>query len=500
MSEYITVQEAAIKWDISIRRVQTLCSTNRIQGVIKHGNVWFIPANAIKPEKKQPGVHINKDLRVLSLFSGCGGMDLGFEGGFKVLKRSVNMKIHPNWKVQNFKDRWVKLPETRFKTIFANDIRPDAKSAWVNYFSKKGVASSVYCLDSIVDLVKLHKENSLNIFPSKVDVITGGFPCQDFSIAGKRMGFNSTKSHLGKNLDDDEPSVENRGKLYIWMKEVISIVQPKLFIAENVKGLVNLEDVKKIIEKDFSNAAQGGYLVIPAKVLHAADYGVPQNRERVIFFGFKKEALLPKALQILSRLSSLPINDERQQVDSEWKKLLQEYDPYPVKTHNYTQRNENPVLNFSKCQLEPFVTVFECLYGLSEPEKSKDISQQRYSHAKYMGKHCQGQTEIDLDNIGPTIRSEHHGNIEFRRLSREHGGKHEEELRDGLQERRLTIRECARIQTFPDDYEFILPAKNGNKAVSASDAYKIIGNAVPPLLAFNIAKRIEENWEKYFGV
>lgn len=443
---------------------------------------------------------MNKDLRVLSLFSGCGGMDLGFEGGFKVLKRSVNMKIHSDWKIQSFKDGWVKLPETRFKTVFANDIRPDAKSAWVNYFSKKGIAPSVYCLDSIVDLVKLHKENSLDIFPVNIDVITGGFPCQDFSIAGKRMGFNSTKSHLGKKLDNEEPNIENRGKLYIWMKEVISLVQPKMFIAENVKGLVNLEDVKEIIEKDFSNAAHGGYLVIPAKVLHAADYGVPQNRERVIFFGFKKEALLPEALRILSQLSNLVKSPEEVKLNPDQIKLLQEYDPYPIKTHNYTQKDKLFISSICEQPLEQFVTVSECLCGLDEPEKSKDISQQKYSHAKYMGKHCQGQTEIDLNNIGPTIRSEHHGNIEFRRLSREHGGKHEEELNAGLKERRLTVRECARIQTFPDDYEFVLPAHDGNKAVSASDAYKIVGNAVPPLLAFNIAKRIEENWEKYFGI
>ena len=103
------------------------------------------------------------------------------------------------------------------------------------------------------------------------------------------------------------------------------------------------------------------------------------------------------------------------------------------------------------------------------------------------------------DGIGPTIRSEHHGNIEYRRLSAQHGGKHSAELADGLEERRLTIRECARIQTFPDDYQFILPAANGERSVSASDAYKLIGNAVPPLLAYHIAKRLEENWEKYFG-
>lgn len=115
-----------------------------------------------------------------------------------------------------------------------------------------------------------------------------------------------------------------------------------------------------------------------------------------------------------------------------------------------------------------------------------------------MGKHCQGQSEVDLNGIGPTIRSEHHGNIEYRRLSIEHGGRYADELAQGLIERRLSVRECARIQTFPDDYDFILPARGDNKAVSSSDAYKIIGNAVPPLLAFNIAMRLQENWEKYF--
>ena len=105
---------------------------------------------------------------------------------------------------------------------------------------------------------------------------------------------------------------------------------------------------------------------------------------------------------------------------------------------------------------------------------------------------------MKLDSVGPTIRSEHHGNIEFRRLSAEHGGSHLEELAKGLPERRLTIRECARIQTFPDDYQFILKKTVQNKSVSSSDAYKIIGNAVPCVLAYHIAKTIENKWLLYF--
>ena len=103
-----------------------------------------------------------------------------------------------------------------------------------------------------------------------------------------------------------------------------------------------------------------------------------------------------------------------------------------------------------------------------------------------------------MDSVGPTIRAEHHGNIEYRRLYIEHGGMHEDELQAGLPERRLTIRECARIQTFPDDYQFILAKTGQNTSVNASNAYKIIGNAVPPILAYNIAKNLERKWGLYF--
>ena len=406
-------------------------------------------------------------LKLLSLFSGCGGMDIGFEGDFVCLKKSINNSIHKSWIIEDLGD-FVRVKRTSFDTVFANDIRPDAKAAWVSYFSdKKKDPNGIYHLESIVDLVKRAKDGE-EIFPKDVSIVTGGFPCQDFSIAGKRKGFNSTKSHTGGKLEPDEPSIESRGQLYMWMREVITLTQPKLFIAENVKGLTNLEDVKEIIEHDFAEAGNGGYIVVPAIVLYAPDYGVPQSRERVIFFGFKKNALTKEALEELSS-----------------KKISDQYNPYPIKTHGEG--------------LAPIVTCSDALIGLVEPDQADDPSQTKYSRAKYMGKHCQGQTEIKLDSVGPTIRSEHHGNIEYRRLSKEHGGTHDEELQKGLPERRLTVRECARLQTFPDNYQFILKKTEDNKSVSSSDAYKIIGNAVPPVLAYNIAKSIEDKWSLYFG-
>ena len=405
-------------------------------------------------------------MKLLSLFSGCGGMDIGFEGNFYCLKKSINTNLHPDW-ITETHGNWVKLAPTIFETVFANDIRPDARTAWIEYFkATKDNATSIYHLDSIVNLVK-KAQNGDFTFPDNIDIVTGGFPCQDFSIAGKRLGFNSAKSHLGKSLSDDEPSEENRGQLYMWMREVVTITEPRLFIAENVKGLTNLDDVKEVIEHDFASAGNGGYLVVPARVLYAPFYGVPQSRERVIFFGFRKNALTAEAREALGK-----------------ELIPQTYDPYPIETHG-----EN---------LQPIVTCTDALVGLAEPEKSADPSQQKFSRAKYMGSHCQGQTEIKLDSVGPTIRSEHHGNIEFRRLSVDHGGKHIEELNAGLPERRLTVRECARIQTFPDNYQFILPKTPEHKSVSSSDAYKIIGNAVPCVMAYNIAKNIESKWPLYF--
>lgn len=409
-------------------------------------------------------------MNVLSLFSGCGGMDIGFEGDFICLKQSINSIIHPNW-IKTNGDEWVRVKETGFHTIFANDIRPDAKAAWVSYFSKKYKnANEIYHLESIVDLVKKAKQGAYS-FPDNVDVVTGGFPCQDFSVAGKRMGFNSDKSHNGKRIEAGEPTVESRGQLYMWMRDVVSLVQPKVFIAENVKGLMSLEDVKDIIQQDFENAANGGYIVLPARVLHAANYGVPQSRERVIFFGFKKSALTEEAIEKLSNLEIGSI-----------------YDPYPKPTHNYNVGDES---------LAKFVTCASAFIDLLEPNETNDPSQMKYSKASYCPKR-QGNVEIKLDGISPTIRSEHHGNIEYRRLSAEHNGKHFLELQNGMEERRLSIRECARIQTFPDDYQFILSKTNENKAVSASDAYKIIGNAVPCVLAYNIAMNLTEKWNLYF--
>jgi len=464
----VSLSEYAKSHDKSPDTIRRLAESGKLVTAKKIGRNWVVDQDEKYPVKKRSS---KKQLSVLSLFSGCGGLDLGFEGGFATFREAVNTDMYPDW-IDKEPHGWVTLPKTRFKTVFANDIRPDAEIAWSTYFKKNhNGASAKYVVDSIVDLVKAHKGGK-KVFPNNVDVVTGGFPCQDFSVAGKRLGLYSDKCHNGIMSDAEVPCVENRGQLYMWMREVISITRPKIFIAENVKGLANLDDVKSIIEDDFRSIGDDGYLVVDARVLHAADYGVPQNRERVIFIGFNKSFLNKRALK---ELTSEIINLK--------------YDPYPPATHSRS----------GGCRkLLPSTRLSQALSGLDEPHLSSDLAQQKYSKAKYLGRHLQGQSEVKIDGLGPTIRAEHHGNIEFRRLSRDNGGKIDEELDAGLEERRLTVRECARIQTFPDDFDFVILPKEDKRSLSASNAYKLIGNAVPPLLGYHIAKRLEKNWDLYF--
>lgn len=404
-------------------------------------------------------------------------MDLGFEGNFSTRLRYIGSQNY-DWIDKEYPSGWGVLKKTTFDTVFANDIKPSAKSAWVPYFKeKRNNDEAEFILGSIVDLVKSHKKGVF-AFPEEIDIVTGGFPCQDFSVAGKRKGFSSHKCDLGNLLDlASKPTEENRGVLYKWMREVIHITSPKMFVAENVKGLVSLANVKEVIANDFSNIGNSGYLVVSPKVLHAARFGIPQTRERVFFIGFRKDLLKPG---MQSKLENLEFHSH--------------LSPYPDETH-YLPSD----LPLFKRGLNRFSDCAEAFTDLPEPENALDESQRKYSKAKYMGKHCQGQKEISLTLPSPTIRSEHHGNIEFRRLSEYNRGLLTEELSKGYQERRLTVRECARLQTFPDDFEFVRQYASENwRKLSATDGYKLIGNAVPPLLAYHLAKKIESLWNEWF--
>ncbi|MBQ49900.1 MAG: DNA (cytosine-5-)-methyltransferase [Zetaproteobacteria bacterium] len=398
-------------------------------------------------------------LNLASFFSGCGGLDLGLMGGFEANSRSFNFAIEkylPLTSITNNR-RKLLLPKGKITPKFCCDVWNKAKVSWESNISE----AHDFRNESIVDLVKQHRLGK-KIFPKRIDILTGGFPCQDFSVAGKRRGLKSHRSHKGSLVDSDEPTEANRGQLYFWMREAIDIMQPKLFIAENVKGILSLGDTAEVIKSDFESI---GYKVF-YQLLNAASYGIPQTRERVFFIGVRLNSIHKSKFKDLSILENLL---------------------FPPKSH---------FIKAKESKLKPPVFAYDYIKDLGEPEAAKDLSHRHYSKCRFYGSHVQGQTEVRKKIIGPTIRAEHHGNIEFRRLSKKNGGSHLDELKLGMKERRLSVRECARLQTFPDSFKFVI--KGEKSSISQSDAYKLIGNAVPPILAYKIGRYIESNWQEIF--
>lgn len=365
---------------------------------------------------------MTKKLRVLSLFTGIGGMDMGFCGQVVVHKDSVR---NTKWIAKRHTVRdFVALKRMPFECVFQNDILKGARDV----FGYNNDASN-YNTTSIYDLL------SANYAFPKADIVIGGFPCQDFSQSGRRKGF---QSQIGHDLKEkmDHKRENGRGTLYKSFVEVVKRVRPKIFVAENVYGLLTMKTnpIKKII-KDFSEL---GYDV-NYQVIYCPEFGIPQTRKRVIIMGISK--------------------DRTFELKEGWNLI----------TKNKVQ-----------CGIGKY---FE---HLREPETTDDLSQMLYSKAKLLEK-GQGQAEINLASFAPTMRAEHHGNIEFRRHA---NSKHNRSERH-MAARRLTIREAGLIQTFPPHYVF-------NKTNSMV-VYKYIGNAVPPLLGYVIADKVHALWKLSFG-
>lgn len=361
--------------------------------------------NTINADK----IHIPKSaktLNVLSLFSGTGGMDLGFIGGFKFLK-----KLYPH---------------NPFKIIFSNDNFKQAADLYDDNISKYNGSRVI---TNRTDIRKLNLRKDMP--QEKVDVILGGFPCQTFSYSGNRGGLS-----------------DPRGRLYQQMIRVIDYYKPKMFVAENVDGIRNSKKNTKgqnvdesALDVILSSFDKHGYNV-QYHVLNAANYGVPQTRRRVIIMGLRKDLG--------------DINDEY----------------YPEKEYNQNGTNGKHKWVSAKEGID------DLWWKFGDPIPPQNDNH-HVSHAKfYPGKKMQGNNQIDADRPSPTIRANHHGNIEAHYRS---DPRFKDPKKDPKGWRRLDIRECARLQSFPDDFNF---------DTSTSSAYVAIGNAVPPVMAWNIARSV----------
>jgi DNA (cytosine-5)-methyltransferase 1 len=310
--------------------------------------------------KTLPRNRPNREYTVVSMFSGCGGMDLGFIGGFEVFGR-----------------KYERLP---FRIVWANEHNAKACATY-----RRNIGAEILCCDVW---------DAIDALPESADVLIGGFPCQDISVNGKRAGANGRRSGL-----------------YRGMIEAIKRTKPEVFVAENVGSLL-MPCNKESLEQVMADFGELGY-TLSCELYEAADYGVPQTRQRVFIVG-TAAGLKRFAPPMPERTPETWMTVEEAIGD------LEDLDECPAINHIWSRANKSPE---------------------------------------------QGNRILKADRPGYTVRAECHGNIQYHYCLR----------------RRMSMREAARVQSFPDS--FIFEAK-------LRETERQVGNAVPPVLAWHIAHAV----------
>ncbi len=316
---------------------------------------------------------MGRKIKVASLFCGCGGTDVGILGNFDYLGKHYS--------------------SNNTKIVYANDIEQSACDLFEANFGVRP------------DNRDIREVKSAEL--PEFDILTGGFPCQSFSIVAqnpKRLGIK-----------------DERGMLFFEMCRILRDRQPKCFIAENVKGIMtaNKREAFPLILKEFEDS---GYDV-KYTVLNAATYGVPQKRERVIIVGFRKDL----------------------NVDFQFPNVVIE--------------NESDYVALKKCidkkVPEKYYFSEKAVAGMMKNRESmnKGRAQDVSKPCNTVGAHL---AKVSLNSTDPVLYV---------------NGRY----------RRFTPREVARIQSFPENF-----ALSG----SESSQYRALGNAVPPVLFWHIAKQV----------
>ncbi|MCL2082427.1 MAG: DNA cytosine methyltransferase [Oscillospiraceae bacterium] len=337
--------------------------------------------------------------RLISLFSGCGGLDLGFI-------------------------------RAGFKGVWANDFDADAQAVYKKNAKK-------------FNLGEIDGRDILTVGEDEIpdgDILTAGFPCQPFSNAGNRKGVH-----------------DSRGMLY---KECLRIIQkkmPKVVVFENVKGLLSAKyiDGRKLpdtIIEDLSTIGDIGYDVV-YELLNASDYGVPQNRQRVLFVGIRKDLGIGNFIfPAKQNKENLTVGDVLNMPDGLPNQEHWVYSPQALEMVEQISEGGS----WKDVPYENLAPRFQRIRDDMKKYRSPNFYR-RFSRTEICGTIT---ASAQPENCGITHPTEN---------------------------RRYTIREIARFQSFPDDFMFF---DDSLKNIVA--AYKVIGNAVPPNLAHNIATAIME--------
>jgi len=321
-----------------------------------------LPATFAQIVAKVAGKKIPNEFSVVSLFSGCGGLDMGFMGGFKFLDKIYD-----------------RLP---YRIVWANDIKPAACKTYL-----ANLKHEINC-DDIWEV--------LSTLPKSADVVVGGFPCQDVSINGLIQGADGVRTNL-----------------YKAMVEAVRRTGPRVFVAENVKGL--LMPVNKDFYDEIISAFTALGYNVSAQVYLAADYGVPQMRERVFIVG----------------------------------------------TKGRTKKFQPPMPTVMP---DAWITAKQAVDDLKNLPENK-ATNHIWSRAEVSGE--QGNRTLRAGSPAATMRAECHGNIQFHYSAK----------------RRISMREAARFQSFPDNFIF---------SGGLRETERQVGNAVPPVLAWHIARAVRD--------
>lgn len=374
---------------------------------------------------------MKKKFNVIDLFSGCGGMSLGF--------------------------KWA-----GFNTILAADIDKNAMDTFLHNFP------SIPFINN--DLSAVGKEEIDHMIgDNKVDVVIGGPPCQGFSLANKK-----------RNKIKDDP----RNKLFYEFVKVVEWYNPKVFVMENVKGLLSMQGGKVI--KTIINAFSDIGYNAEYKILKSSDYGVPQIRERVFIIGYRKDLNINPNFPIRGILNDVTVNNaisdlplvnsgEGKENVKYTRKAKNEYQEFmrlgssQVKNHIAMRHTPRLIERFKAIKTgQSLVDVWDTHGAVTRgnPKKKSSI------------KFSQNNFRVYGDKPSPTIAASFQSNFIHPKL-----------------DRNFTAREGARLQSFPDTFEFKGMRTKMSWETGLSQ-YQQIGNAVPPLMAKAIARTILKELER----
>lgn len=408
----------------------------------------------------------NKKIKSIDLFAGCGGLMDGFEqsGHYDTIAavewekapcRNLEKRLKEKWKYKDADQRVLRFDIQRTEELFEGwNEDPD-------YGSSVG-------LDKLINAAE------------GIDVIIGGPPCQAYSIAGRVRDENGMRD-------------DYRNYLFESYIKVLERYQPKAFIFENVPGILSAKpgdrNIIEIIQESFDEA---GYCLLPdlsEAIIDFTEYGVPQNRKRIIIFGVKKDYFGEKAAEIVKQFyeTNLP------KYKTKKKKTVQEAigdlpKLYPVaedikingtRTRHSLPQPEVPN-HIARWQSDRDVGIFKLLTEDIESGRCEytSIEALKQLYTDVTGK----ESNVHKYHV---IRWDEPSNLIPAHLYKD-GLRHIHP--DSTQQRTLTVREAARLQTFPDDYVF-----DG----SNMELYKMIGNAVPPQFAKCCANAVFDILQQY---